>query len=93
MKRFQTMKRLLPFAYMISATICIGLLVRIAIPTEPTSNPEEQSLGGITRVAIGTQTKWTTDLIPSASFTVNLGSSTLPVNKLWTTGASVSINF
>ncbi len=52
---------------------------------------QETALGGITRVAIGTQTKWTTDLIPSASFTVNLGSPALPVSKIFSTTASHSI--
>ena len=49
-------------------------------------------LGGITRVAVGTGVKWTTDLIPSASFTVNLGSLTLPVNNYFGVGASLSGN-
>ena len=49
-------------------------------------------VGGITRVAIGTQTKWTTDLIPSSSFTVNLGSSALRVNKGWFTDLDVKNN-
>ena len=53
----------------------------------------EQPLGGITRVAIGTQTKWTTDLIPSASFTVNLGSSALRVNNYFGTAGSISTGF
>src|SRR3990167_8936035 len=51
-----------------------------------------EKLGGITRVAIGTQTKWTTDLVPSSSFTVNLGSLTLTINNIFTTGASLSGN-
>lgn len=55
-------------------------------------NPPDEIAGGISRVAIGTQTKWTTDLVPSSSFTVNLGSSALPVNNYFGTGASFSGN-
>lgn len=53
----------------------------------------DQLVGGITRVAIGAQTKWTTDLIPSSSFTVNLGSSALPVSRYFGTFASLSSKF
>ena len=56
-------------------------------------NPQDVLVGGITRTAIGAQTKWTTDLIPSASFNVNLGSLTLPVQKIFAVGASLSGNF
>lgn len=51
----------------------------------------EQLLGGITRTKIGVQTAWVTSLVPSASFTVNLGSAALPVNKIFTTTASASL--
>src|SRR3990167_3844740 len=58
-----------------------------------TGNPgEDQLLGGITRVAVGTGVKWTTDLVPSASYTVNLGSLALPVNYIFCVGASLSGN-
>ena len=58
-----------------------------------TGNPgEDQLLGGITRVSVGTGVKWTTDLVPSSSFTVNLGSLALPVNYIFGTAASLSGN-
>lgn len=47
-------------------------------------NNGDQLAGGISRIAIGSQVKWTTDFIPSASFTVDLGSSTLPVDDIYT---------
>ena len=50
-------------------------------------------VGGISRVAIGTQTKWTTDLIPSSSFSVNLGSAALEPITLFAKNASLSENF
>ena len=53
-------------------------------------NTPEQMVGGVTRTVIGTQTKWLTDLIPSASYSVNLGSSTYPVNQIFGTRASLS---
>src|SRR3990167_7165153 len=56
-----------------------------------TGNPgEDQLLGGITRVSVGTGVKWTTDLVPSSSFTVNLGSLALPVNNIFGVSASLS---
>lgn len=79
--------------------ILIGLIISSGIIfwTTPKSNLSdikgyEEPLGGITRVAIGTQTKWLTDLIPSASYTVNLGSATLPINNYFGVGASFSGN-
>ena len=56
------------------------------------NSQSEELLGGITRVAVGAGVKWTTDLVPSASFTVNLGSLTLPVNNIFGVGASLSGN-
>src|SRR3990167_5163708 len=53
----------------------------------------DQLVGGITRVAIGTQTKWTTDLIPSSSFSVNLGSAANEPITLFAKNASLSENF
>ena len=50
----------------------------------------DELLGGITRTKIGIQTAWVTNLIPSLSFTVDLGSGALPVNDIFT--ASVSFN-
>ena len=60
---------------------------------EQPQEPESQELGGITRTSIGTQTRWVTDLIPSASYTVNLGSATLPVNRIFGKYASLSFDF
>src|SRR3990167_9577867 len=51
-----------------------------------------QIAGGVSRIAIGSQVKWTTDLIPSASFTVDLGSAALPVDDYFGGGASFSRN-
>ncbi len=73
--------------------ILVGLIVvPNYVPSAPVqvSGGNEPILGGITRVAIGAGVKWTTDLIPSASFTVNLGSSARPVNQLFFTKASGS---
>src|SRR3990167_674209 len=51
-----------------------------------------QIAGGISRIAVGSQVKWTTDFIPSASFTVDLGSAALPVDDYFGGGASFSRN-
>ncbi len=62
------------------------------LSSNPTPTPSEMALGGVTRTKIGAQTAWTTSLVPSASFTVNLGSAALPVNKYFGTTASISGN-
>src|SRR3990167_3416092 len=49
-------------------------------------------VGGPTKTVIGLQTKWLTDLVPSASFTVDLGSLTLPIDDLFANSASLSGN-
>ena len=81
-----TYHRLLFIAASIIFAILVFGYVRYSGVTPPII-PPDQIVGGITRVAIGSQTKWTTDLIPSASFSVDLGSATLPVNNIYASGS------
>ena len=61
-----------------------GKVVPSPSPTEIASG--EEIAGGITRVVIGAQTKWLTDLVPSTSFSVDLGSATNNVNHIYASG-------
>src|SRR3990167_7851417 len=65
-----------------------GLEIRI-------NGSPEQLVGGVTKVIINTGTKWITDLVPSASYTPNIGSAANPVLNYFGSGASFSgnINF
>ena len=84
------------FSWALTAFVVVGLVAGVIYPQQPVipvGGGDDPVVGGLSLIRIGSQVVWTTDLVPSTSFTPNLGSSARPVGAYFGNSASLSANF